>query len=214
MPRATRGFTITSSTCTPARARGNASCRRSIPLSWWAGCWQPQRTSTGPHRPRARSVTWPSVCMREWIGSGPKTAALYVTSRWKPEGGFSRTVVKGTTSACCLYVLGSRVADATPSSGELPGGRRPTVEDRYEPSFSTPAALHAPTLSHLDRFRGIQDAFMRQHGIDYFENSRRATMVHQQYAIRKPRACPYAASSAGASRERRPGNVPYGSTGT
>src|SRR6476620_3541167 len=35
-------------------------------------------------------------------------------------------------------------------------------------------------------FRGIQDAFMRDKGIDYFENSRRATSVHQQYAIRNP----------------------------
>src|SRR5207302_4284329 len=35
-------------------------------------------------------------------------------------------------------------------------------------------------------FRGIQDAFMRAHGLDYFENSRRATYVQQQYAIRNP----------------------------
>ena len=35
-------------------------------------------------------------------------------------------------------------------------------------------------------FRGIQDAFMRDRGIDYFENSRRATYVQQQYAIRNP----------------------------
>lgn len=34
---------------------------------------------------------------------------------------------------------------------------------------------------------GIQDEFMRRHAIDYFENSRRATYVHQQYAIRNPR---------------------------
>jgi hypothetical protein len=35
-------------------------------------------------------------------------------------------------------------------------------------------------------FRGIQDEFMREKGIDYFENSRRATYVQQQYAIRNP----------------------------
>ena len=35
-------------------------------------------------------------------------------------------------------------------------------------------------------FRGIQDAFMRDRGIDYFENSRRATYVQRQYAIRNP----------------------------
>jgi hypothetical protein len=55
----------------------------------------------------------------------------------------------------------------------------------YEYLYSGPLFTHQ--LSHLwIDFRGIQDAFMRAHGIDYFENSRRATLVHQQYAIRNP----------------------------
>jgi len=36
-------------------------------------------------------------------------------------------------------------------------------------------------------FRDIQDEYMRRRGIDYFENSRRATYIQQQYAIRNPR---------------------------
>jgi len=36
-------------------------------------------------------------------------------------------------------------------------------------------------------FRGIQDDYMRSKEIDYFENSRRATYIQQQYAIRNPR---------------------------
>jgi hypothetical protein len=35
-------------------------------------------------------------------------------------------------------------------------------------------------------FRGIQDAIMREKGIDYFENSRRAIHVQQGYAIGNP----------------------------
>jgi hypothetical protein len=35
-------------------------------------------------------------------------------------------------------------------------------------------------------FRGIADAFMRRHGIDYFINSRRATYAQRNYAIRNP----------------------------
>ena len=35
-------------------------------------------------------------------------------------------------------------------------------------------------------FRGIVDKFMREKGIDYFENSRRATLTQQQYAIENP----------------------------
>ena len=43
-------------------------------------------------------------------------------------------------------------------------------------------------LSHLwIDFRGLQDEFMREHEIDYFENSRRAAHVQQQYAIHNPR---------------------------
>jgi hypothetical protein len=78
---------------------------------------------------------------------------------------------------------------------------------RYSILYAGPLFTHQ--LSHVwVDFRGIQDAFMREHGIDYFENSRRATFVQQQYAIRNPngfarygefcwvvwrlmRACPY-----------------------
>ena len=35
-------------------------------------------------------------------------------------------------------------------------------------------------------FRGIRDEFMRGRGSDYFENSRQATFVQQEYAIRNP----------------------------
>ncbi|MGA9120259.1 MAG: glucoamylase family protein, partial [Bacteroidota bacterium] len=35
-------------------------------------------------------------------------------------------------------------------------------------------------------FRGIQDAFMRDHGIDYFENSRRATLAQRAYCAANP----------------------------
>jgi hypothetical protein len=35
-------------------------------------------------------------------------------------------------------------------------------------------------------FRGIRDAYMREKGIDYFENSRRATLAQRAYAIANP----------------------------
>lgn len=42
-------------------------------------------------------------------------------------------------------------------------------------------------LSHVwVDFRGIQDAYMRERRSDYFENSRRATQVQQQYGMRNP----------------------------
>jgi hypothetical protein len=48
--------------------------------------------------------------------------------------------------------------------------------------------LFTHQLSHIwIDFRGIQDAYMREKGIDYFENSRRATYIQREYAIRNPR---------------------------
>lgn len=37
-------------------------------------------------------------------------------------------------------------------------------------------------------FKGIRDEYMRAKGIDYFENSRRATYAHRSYAIANPEA--------------------------
>jgi hypothetical protein len=51
--------------------------------------------------------------------------------------------------------------------------------------YSGPLFTHQ--LSHLwIDFRGIRDAFMRERASDYFENSRQATFVQQEYAIRNP----------------------------
>ena len=36
-------------------------------------------------------------------------------------------------------------------------------------------------------FRGVQDDYMRGKAINYFENSRRAIYVQQQYAMRNPK---------------------------
>ena len=52
-------------------------------------------------------------------------------------------------------------------------------------------AQFAPLFGHqyshvwID-FRGIRDGYMRGHGIDYFENSRRATLSQRAYAIANP----------------------------
>jgi hypothetical protein len=54
-----------------------------------------------------------------------------------------------------------------------------------EQLYAGPLFIHQ--LSHLwIDFREIQDKFMREKGIDYFENSRRATFTQQEYAIKNP----------------------------
>ena len=58
----------------------------------------------------------------------------------------------------------------------------------YGLEFLYAGPLFVHQLSHMwIDFRGIQDEFMRAKGIDYFENSRRATYAQRQYAIRNPR---------------------------
>ena len=56
----------------------------------------------------------------------------------------------------------------------------------YEFLYAGPLFIHQLSHVWID-FRGVQDRYMRAKGIDYFENSRRATYVQQQYAIRNPR---------------------------
>jgi hypothetical protein len=51
--------------------------------------------------------------------------------------------------------------------------------------YSGPLFTHQLSHMWID-FRGIRDAFLRERGIDYFENSRRATYLQQSYAIRNP----------------------------
>jgi hypothetical protein len=51
--------------------------------------------------------------------------------------------------------------------------------------YAGPLFIHQMSHLWLD-FRGIYDDFNTKHGIDYFENSRRAAYVHRQYAIENP----------------------------
>jgi hypothetical protein len=59
----------------------------------------------------------------------------------------------------------------------------------YGIEFLYGGPLFVHQLSHVwIDFRAIQDDFMRDRGLDYFENSRRATYIQRQYAIRNPKA--------------------------
>ena len=51
--------------------------------------------------------------------------------------------------------------------------------------YAGPLFIHQMSHIWLD-FRGIYDDFNRRRGLDYFENSRRATYVQRQYGIENP----------------------------
>jgi hypothetical protein len=121
----------------------------------------------------------------QWALNGGPTVSM----GWKPESGFLRCRWEGYSEALLLYVLGLG-SPTSPLPQESYGAWTETYRWKklYGYEFLFAGSLFIHQLSHLwIDFRGIQDRFMREHGIDYFENSRRATYVQQQYAIRNPR---------------------------
>jgi hypothetical protein len=126
-----------------------------------------------------RRVDW------AWASNGAAT----VGHGWTPEGGFlTSSWNQGYSEALLLYVLA--LGSPTFSIAE-PGYRawtstfeRKTVYD-VDYLYAGPLFIHQ--LSHIwIDFRGIEDDRNRELGFDYFENSRRATLVQRQYAIENP----------------------------
>jgi hypothetical protein len=116
---------------------------------------------------------------------------LTVTHGWRPERGFIKYRWEGYNEALILYVLG--LASPThPLPAESYRAWTSTYDWRslYGHEFLYAGPLFIHQLSHMwIDFRGIQDEYMRGREIDYFENSRRAAFIHQQYAIHNPRSC-------------------------
>jgi hypothetical protein len=111
-----------------------------------------------------------------------------LTHGWKPESGFLRCRWQGYDEALLLYMLGLGTP-TYPLSDDSYAAWCSTYEwqHHYGYDYLYAGSLFTHQLSHIwIEFRGIQDAFMRDKGIDYFENSRRATCVQQQYAIENP----------------------------
>jgi hypothetical protein len=120
-----------------------------------------------------------------WACNGEAT----VTHGWTPENGFLPYRWEGYDEAVLLYILG------------LGSPTHPLPPESYTAWISTykwmkiygrefifggPLFIHQYSHIWID-FRGIQDAFVRERGIDYFENSRHATYIQQEYAIRNPK---------------------------
>jgi hypothetical protein len=112
-----------------------------------------------------------------------------VSQGWKPECGFLNYGWDGYNEALVLYVLGLG-SPSHPLTGASFEAWTLTYqwENIYGHDYLYAGPLFVHQFSHawID-FRGIRDRFMREKGIDYFENSRRATQVQRDYAIRNPR---------------------------
>jgi hypothetical protein len=112
-----------------------------------------------------------------------------VAHGWKPERGFLHHTWDGYSEALLLYVLGlGSPTHPLPAESYRAWTRSYRWKKLYgiELLYAGPLFIHQLSHVWID-FRGIQDDTMRERGIDYFENSRRATHVQRRYAIRNSR---------------------------
>lgn len=125
-----------------------------------------------------RRVDW------RWMQNGGAAFAL----AWAPEKGFFRQRWIGYSEALVLYVLalGSPTHAVSPAAYAqwLTGYRWKRIYGLSH-VYAGPLFIHQFSHVWID-FRGIRDAYMADKDLDYFENSRRATCVHQEYGRRNP----------------------------
>ncbi len=126
-----------------------------------------------------RRVDWQwSVTRPPRVVMGWNTQVKHYTADWR-----------GYNEAMIIYILGL----GSPTHA-LPNGaweawnatnRFATYRGQAHTNFS-PMFGHQYSHVWID-FRGIRDAYSKSKGIDWFENSRRATLAQQAYAIANPR---------------------------
>src|SRR5688572_14448588 len=122
----------------------------------------------------------------EWPWAQTRSPAI--SMGWTPEKGFIDWDWRGYNEAMIVIVLalGSPTHPVDPSAWT-----EYTKTYKWGEFYGQEHLLFAPLFGHqyshvwLD-FRGIRDAYMRERGIDYFENSRRATLAQHAYAIDNP----------------------------
>jgi hypothetical protein len=127
-----------------------------------------------------RRVDW------RWAQARPPA----ISHGWTPEGGFIEHDWLGYNEAMLVYILalGSPTHPVDPVAWEEWGRG---YEHYWGELYGQPHLTFTPLFGHqyshvwID-FRGIVDGPMRKAGLDYFENSRRATYAQRAYAIENP----------------------------
>ena len=119
-----------------------------------------------------------------WASVRPPAVSL----GWKPREGHLPWDWGGYNEAMILVLLAlaspTHPVDAGAWSAWTAGYKWGSFHGQEHVGF---APLFGHQYSHVwVDFRGIQDAYMRAKGIDYFENSRRATLAQRAYAVANP----------------------------
>jgi hypothetical protein len=140
---------------------------------------------TGPER-EIREIADALYQRADWQWGQESDGA--VTQGWKPKRGFLRYKWRGYSEALLLYVL----ALGSPTHA-LPRESYKAFTAGYESKncfgqkflYAGPLFIHQLPQVWLD-LREVQDDYMLKRRTTYFENSRKATLVQQRYAMENP----------------------------
>ena len=151
--------------------------------AWTAGVYFNANT---PGESENRTLADALYCRADWRWA--QNQGDTVTHGWKPESGFLSYRWEGYDEALLLYILGLGSPTHTLAQGSYAAWATTyRWESHFGQEYLYAGSLFTHQLSHVwADFRGIQDDYMRGNGIDYFENSRRVTLVQQLYAVDNP----------------------------
>jgi hypothetical protein len=119
-----------------------------------------------------------------WMARGTNAVAM----GWFPPGSFIANNWVGYNEGMILYLLGlGKATNALPVSAWNYWTSGYTWTTNYGQAYTPFPPLFGYQYSHcwID-FRNIADAYMNNHDITYFENSRRAAIAQRQYCIADP----------------------------
>lgn len=107
---------------------------------------------------------------------------------WKPESGKLEHHYTGYSEAMILYVLALGSPTHAIPAEAWENWTKTYIWDTFQSeTFVNYSPLFTHQYSHMYiDFKGIQDDYMLEKGIDYFENSRRATHANRNYCLENP----------------------------
>ena len=114
-----------------------------------------------------------------------------ITMGWRPERGFESHDWIGYNEGMLVYILAVASPTHPVGTDAWEQGWAARLEENWDTFYGRQYVQFGPLFGHqyshvwVD-FRGIQDRFMAAKGIDYFENSRRATLSQRDYGIDNP----------------------------
>jgi hypothetical protein len=142
---------------------------------------------SSPEEEEIRSVAARLYSRADWRWAQGKDG--FVRLGWKPKGSFLRFNWSGYSEALLLLILGLG-APAFPLRDDAYRQWLHSCEWRNFNGggylYAGPLFIHLFPQAWLD-LQGLKDPMSARHGIDYFENTRRAIAEHRNYAIRNPK---------------------------